>query len=28
MTAAIFIQQPIPTVLPDYEHAIRKAVVA
>ena len=28
MTAAIFIQQPVPTVLPDYEHAIRKAVVA
>ena len=27
MTAAIFIQQPVPTVLPDYEHAIRKAVV-
>lgn len=28
MTAAIFIQQPAPTVLPDYEHAIRRAVVA
>jgi len=28
MTAAIFIQQPVSTVLPDYEHAIRKAVVA
>ena len=28
MTAAIFIQQPVPAVLPDYEHAIRKAVVA
>ncbi|HET9159607.1 MAG TPA: serine hydrolase domain-containing protein [Caulobacteraceae bacterium] len=28
MTAALFIQQPVPTVLPDFEHAIRKAVVA
>lgn len=28
MVAALMIQQPAPVVLPDFEHAIRKAVVA
>ena len=28
MTAALFIQQPVGAVLTDYEHAIRKAVIA